>query len=82
VPSLQIAYSYRASIPTKAGEWIEVRMPLKECYATSFGQKLSNANPIDAPKINSIGFMLSDKKAGPFKLKIAWVKVVGGKPKN
>jgi hypothetical protein len=46
-------------------------MPLKECYATSFGQKLSNASPIDAPKINSIGFMLSDKKAGPFKPEIA-----------
>src|SRR5208337_4411295 len=82
VPSLQIAYFYRASILTKAGEWIEVRIPLKDCYATSFGQKLSNAGPIDAPKINSIGFMLSDKKAGPFKLEIAWVKVVGGKPKN
>ena len=28
------------------------------------------------------GFMLSDKKAGPFKLEIAWVKVIGGEPKN
>src|SRR5271157_2695068 len=78
VPSLQIAYFYRAAIPTKAGEWIEVRIPLKDCYATSFGQKVSNAGPVDAPKVNSMGFMLSDKKAGPFKLEIAWVKVVSG----
>ena len=77
VPSLQIAYSYRAAIPTKAGEWIEVRIPINDCYATSFGQKLSNACPVDASKVNAIGFMLSDKKAGPFKLEIAWVKVVG-----
>lgn len=82
VPSLQIAYSYRASIPTKAGEWIEVRIPIKDCYATSLGGKLPNAGPVDAPKVNSMGFMLSDKKAGPFKLEIAWVKAIGGKPKN
>ncbi len=78
VPTLQIAYSYRAAIPTKAGEWTEVRIPLKDSYATLFGQKLPDAGPIDAAKIDSIGFMLSDKKAGPFKLEVAWVRVVGG----
>jgi hypothetical protein len=26
-------------------------------------------------EINSIGFMLGDKKAGPFKLEIEWIKV-------
>lgn len=77
VPTLQIAYSYRAAIPTKAGEWTEVKIPLKDCYATSFGNKVANAGPVNAPKINSIGFMLSDKKAGPFKLYNAWIKVVG-----
>jgi monofunctional biosynthetic peptidoglycan transglycosylase len=79
VPSLRVAYSYRAAIPTKAGEWTEVRIPLKECYATSFGNKVPNAGPVDAPKVNSMGFMLADKKAGPFKLEIAWVKVTSGK---
>jgi hypothetical protein len=76
VPALQIAYSYRAAIPTKAGEWTEVKIPLKDCYATSFGNKVPNAGPVDAAKVNSLGFMLADKKAGPFKLEIAWVKVV------
>lgn len=79
VPSLRVAYSYRAPIPTKAGEWIELKIPLKDCYATSFGNKVPNAGPVDAPKVNSIGFMLADKKAGPFKLEIAWVKVTSGK---
>ena len=78
VPTDQIAYSYRASIPTRTGQWTEVRIPVKDCYATSFGQKLADAGPIDAAKVNSIGFMLSDKKAGPFKLEVAWVKVVDG----
>jgi NADH dehydrogenase [ubiquinone] 1 alpha subcomplex assembly factor 1 len=75
VPSLRVAYSYRAPIPTRAGEWTEVKIPLKDCYATSFGNKVPDAGPVDAPKVNSMGFMLADKKAGPFKLEIAWVKV-------
>jgi NADH dehydrogenase [ubiquinone] 1 alpha subcomplex assembly factor 1 len=54
----------------------------QDCYATSFGQKVPTAGPVDPSKINSIGFMLSDKKAGPFKLEIVWIKVIGGKPKN
>jgi len=58
------------------------RIPIKDCYATSFGQKVPNAVPVDSSKINSLGFMLSDKKAGPFKLEIAWAKVIGGKSKN
>ncbi len=82
VPSLRMAYSYRAAIPTRAGEWTEVRIPLKDCSASSFGNKVPNAGPVDAPKVNSIGFMLADKKAGPFTLEIAWVKVVGGEGKD
>jgi NADH dehydrogenase [ubiquinone] 1 alpha subcomplex assembly factor 1 len=49
----------------------------EDCFATSFGRKLDNASPVGATKVNSIGFMLADKKAVPFKLEIAWVKVVG-----
>src|SRR4051812_1621339 len=55
VPTLQIAYSYWSSVPTKAGEWAEVKVPLKDCHATSFGQKVTNAGPVDAPKVDSIG---------------------------
>lgn len=76
VPTLRPAFSYRAALPTKAGEWTEVRIPLAACYATSFGEKVPNAAPLDAPKVNALGFMLADKKAGLFKLEIAWVKVL------
>ena len=31
--------------------------------------------PVEPDEITSIGFMLSDKKAGPFKMKVEWVKV-------
>ena len=76
VPTFQIAFSYRASFPTKAGEWQEVKVPLKDLQATSFGRPVKSAGPVDPSKVNSIGFLLADKKAGPFKLEVQWIKVV------
>ncbi len=75
VPTFRIAFSYRASFETKAGEWQEVKVPLKELQATSFGRPVKNADPVEAGKVNSIGFLLADKKAGPFKLEVEWIKV-------
>ena len=51
-------------------------MPLKELQATSFGRPVKDAGPVEASKVNSIGFLLADKKAGPFKLEVEWIKVV------
>jgi NADH dehydrogenase [ubiquinone] 1 alpha subcomplex assembly factor 1 len=71
----QVAYSYRAPLPTKKDEWIELKIPLDQFEATSFGRVVSNAGAVKPSEINSIGFMLGDKKAGPFKLEIEWIKV-------
>jgi len=76
VPTFRIAFSYRASFETKADEWQEVQVPLKELQATSFGRPVKNAGPVEASKVNSIGFLLADKKAGPFKLEVEWIKVI------
>lgn len=80
VPTFRIAFSYRASFETKAGEWLEVKMPLKELQATSFGRPVKNAGPVEASKVNSVGFLLADKKAGPFKLEVEWIKVSRATP--
>jgi len=71
----QVAYSYRAAMATKKNEWIEVKIPWESFAATSFGRVVKNAGAVKPAEINSLGFMLSDKKAGPFKLEIEWVKV-------
>jgi monofunctional biosynthetic peptidoglycan transglycosylase len=68
------AFSYRASFKTTAGEWIEVLIPLDKFVATSFGRIVSNAAPMNPGEITSVGFLLSDKKAGPFKLEVEWIK--------
>lgn len=76
VPRFRIAYSWRAPVQTKANEWVEVRVPLKDFYATSFGRRMPNAGSVDPAKVDKLGFLLSDKKEGPFKLEVEWMKVI------
>ena len=71
----RMAYSYRATVQTKKDEWIEVKVPLAKFEATSFGRIVKNAGLVKPEEINSLGFMLGDKKAGRFKMEIEWIKV-------
>lgn len=76
VPSTRMAYTYRVALPTEAGKWQEFRVPLSMFVATSFGRVQTNSRPVDAQRVQSVGFTLSDKKAGPFQLDVAWIKAV------
>ncbi|MEI6537637.1 MAG: CIA30 family protein [Verrucomicrobiaceae bacterium] len=71
------ASSYRADLPTTAGEWKDVVVPLKDFKLQAFGMQLPSG-PIDPSKVESIGFTLADKKAGPFELEVASVRAVTG----
>lgn len=66
----QRAFTYRQAFSTKAGEIMEIRLPLPEFEASSFGRRIPMAGPVDPEKIESIGVTLSDKKAGPYRLDI------------
>lgn len=54
---------------------IEVKVPFDKFEATSFGRVVTDAGPVEPKEVNAIGFMVSDKKAGPFKLVIESIKV-------
>ena len=69
------ASSYRMPIETTEGVWRKVRLPFAEFDYTSFGRKMDRP-PIKPADIRSIGFMLADKRPGPFKLEIASIKAV------
>ncbi|MEI6084108.1 MAG: CIA30 family protein [Verrucomicrobiota bacterium] len=73
----QMASSYRAELPTVKGEWREVRIPLRDFQFQSFGRRLA-ADPVNLATVNSVGFTLADKKAGPFELEIESIKAVAG----
>ena len=70
-----VAFSYRATVQTKKGEWIEVEVPLDKFEATSFGRPAKDAGAVKPDEVNAVGFMLSDKKAGPFKLEVESIRV-------
>jgi len=75
VPTIQIAYCYRSVFRTEKDKWVEVELPLNKFEATSFGQVVKNSGTVDPPSVNGIGFLLNDKKAGPFKLEVEWIKL-------
>lgn len=70
------ATSYRANLPTTAGEWKETRIPFEDFKLQAFGRELP-FKPVDPASVASVGFTLADKKAGPFALEIEYVKATG-----
>lgn len=73
--SRRMAFSYRAPLPTTKDEWTEVRVPLDEFIPTAFGRRVQGMGPVEADQINGLGFMLSDKTPGTFRMQVEWVKV-------
>ena len=69
------AFSYRAAVETKKDEWIEIKVQLDKFEATSFGRVLKGAGEVKPDEIYSVGFLLGDEKAGPFKMEVEWIKV-------
>ena len=56
-----------------------MKIPLDRFEATSFGRPVKDAGIVKPREINALGFMLSDKQAGPFKLEIESIKVMRAK---
>ena len=65
---------YQCVFTTKKGEWEEHRLPFKQFVATFRGRVLSSEPPLDAAKVTSVGFLISDQQEGPFQLEVAWIK--------
>jgi len=65
--------SFRVPFTTLRNEWTNVFIPLSDFYAQSFGRVVRNV-VLDPSSISSIGFTLSDKKPGVFRLEVESVK--------
>lgn len=68
------AFSYRQSFQTKNNEWVEISLPLEKFSATSFGKVIPKAELINPTDIESLGFMLGDKKPGTFQVEFKEIK--------
>ena len=67
--------SYRHTFTTEANTWQTIRVPFAELVATSFGRDLPDVRPLNAVNVRSLGFIISDKQAGPFRLEIASISL-------
>jgi monofunctional biosynthetic peptidoglycan transglycosylase len=76
--SRRMAFSYRADLSTEQDQWQEIHLPLGRFEPTSFGRVVAGMGAVDPDQINGLGFMLSDKKPGAFRLEIESVKVIRG----
>jgi monofunctional biosynthetic peptidoglycan transglycosylase len=65
---------YQCAFTTKPGQWEEHRLLGKDFVPTFRGRVLSDLPPLNPAKVLSVGFLIADKQAGPFRLEICWVK--------
>jgi monofunctional biosynthetic peptidoglycan transglycosylase len=71
---------YQRVFPTKRGEWVEHRLPFKDFIPTFRGRVLTDVPPLNPAKVSSLGFLISDKQDGPFRLEIASILAVSQGP--
>ncbi|MDC0278990.1 CIA30 family protein [bacterium] len=65
--------SYQQAFKTEKDKWIEVTLPMEKFVASWRGRMFPNEK-LDPRNVSGMGIQLSDKKPGPFKLEIDWIK--------
>lgn len=65
---------YQSRFTTKPGVWEEHRLAVKNFVPTFRGRVLTGEPPLNPAKVTSVGLLISDKQAGPFRLEIGWIK--------
>jgi len=71
---------YQLTFATKKGAWEEHRLLMRDFVPTFRGRVLTGEPPLDPASVTSLGFLISDKQEGPFRLEIAWIKAVKSPP--
>jgi monofunctional biosynthetic peptidoglycan transglycosylase len=66
--------TYRAEFETRDGEWVTTRIPFNRFIPTFRGRTLRDVPPLDTARIHQVAFMIADKKPGPFRLEIDYVR--------
>ncbi len=73
-PDRRTAFSYQMDFDTKAGEWTEVKLPVDDFVAHSFGRPIPSAK-LTPNRVQSVGILLGDKKPGGFEILVDWINV-------
>jgi hypothetical protein len=65
---------YQCAFTTKRGEWEEHRLLFKDFVPTFRGRLLTDVPPLNPAKVSTVGFLIADKQAGPFRLEVAAIR--------
>lgn len=65
---------YHVSFEAQQGEWQEIKLPFSPFTPIWRGRILRDVSPLDPAKVNSVGFLIADKQAGPFRLETGWIR--------
>jgi monofunctional biosynthetic peptidoglycan transglycosylase len=71
--------NYQTSFSTTTNAWKEIRLPFSAFKPTYHGRTLNDRPALDPSKIQTVGFLISDKQEGPFTLEIEWIKAYSDK---
>ncbi|MCL7942184.1 CIA30 family protein [Halomonas sp. ATCH28] len=72
--------AYRALFQPAAEEWQHVALPWQEFEAVFRGRRLADAPPLDPAAIQQVGFLIADRRPGPFRLEVAWLGTMDSLP--
>lgn len=64
---------YQARFATRAGEWIEVVMPMTDFQPTFRGRQVE-VPALDPGRIRGFGLLIADRQAGPFRLVVESIR--------
>ena len=65
---------YTAIVETRSGEWQTLRLSFGDFKPTLRGRFLPEAAPLDPSLVTSLGLMISDRQAGPFRLELTAIE--------
>jgi len=66
--------SYSFPFDTMEEAWMTLQVPFTAFKAVFRGQVQQDADLLNPASIQTIGFIISDKQAGPFRLEVEWIK--------
>jgi NADH dehydrogenase [ubiquinone] 1 alpha subcomplex assembly factor 1 len=61
---------YQAAFATPAGQWTTLTLPLEAFAPKHRGREVPDAPPLDPARIVTLGFLIADRQAGPFRLEV------------
>lgn len=68
---------YRQEFDTAAGKWMDVELPFSDFKPSFRGRIVSDAPPLDPSRIFQIGFLISEKQEGSFRLEMNTIAAYG-----